>query len=190
MKGRLLLAAAATLLAPTGAEASTTFTGVMSGLGVAGPSATCAPLPFGGSIDPATTTGTSNIGNFTYGHTICLAGAAGGPIVGTFTLSFAEGNLLGSLSGSSAPTGTPGLSAINLDYLVTGGTGLFAGATGAFTGIGTTNSAVRPSIVNYAFEGQLSIAPEPGTWAMMLLGFGAIGFGLRRQRRSVLQAAG
>ena len=26
--------------------------------------------------------------------------------------------------------------------------------------------------------------PEPSTWAMMLIGFGAIGFGMRRQRRS------
>ena len=27
--------------------------------------------------------------------------------------------------------------------------------------------------------------PEPGTWAMMLLGFGAVGFGMRRRRRSL-----
>ena len=26
--------------------------------------------------------------------------------------------------------------------------------------------------------------PEPATWAMMLLGFGAVGFGMRRQRKS------
>ena len=31
--------------------------------------------------------------------------------------------------------------------------------------------------------------PEPGTWAMMLLGFGAIGVGMRRRKRAVLQAA-
>lgn len=31
--------------------------------------------------------------------------------------------------------------------------------------------------------------PEPATWAMMLLGFGAIGVGMRRRKRSVLQAA-
>jgi hypothetical protein len=28
--------------------------------------------------------------------------------------------------------------------------------------------------------------PEPATWAMMLLGFGAVGFGLRRNRRKAL----
>ena len=41
---------------------------------------------------------------------------------------------------------------------------------------------------NAAFSGNLSFAsmaavPEPGTWAMMLLGFGAIGFSMRRRRR-------
>ena len=31
----------------------------------------------------------------------------------------------------------------------------------------------------------LSAVPEPATWAMMLVGFGAIGFGLRRRRSDV-----
>jgi hypothetical protein len=34
-----------------------------------------------------------------------------------------------------------------------------------------------------------SAVPEPSTWAMMLLGFGAVGIAVRRQRRSKLQAA-
>ena len=32
-------------------------------------------------------------------------------------------------------------------------------------------------------EGDENIVPEPGTWAMMLLGFGAIGFSMRSRRR-------
>jgi hypothetical protein len=31
--------------------------------------------------------------------------------------------------------------------------------------------------------------PEPATWAMMLLGFGAIGASLRRRRRRIAAAA-
>jgi hypothetical protein len=34
--------------------------------------------------------------------------------------------------------------------------------------------------------------PEPGTWALMLVGFGAVGFSMRRRRRqanSILQMA-
>jgi hypothetical protein len=35
-----------------------------------------------------------------------------------------------------------------------------------------------------------SAVPEPGTWAMMLLGFGAVGFSMRRRRRvHLMQAA-
>lgn len=34
-----------------------------------------------------------------------------------------------------------------------------------------------------------SAVPEPGTWAMMLLGFGTVGFAMRKRARGVLQAA-
>ena len=41
-----------------------------------------------------------------------------------------------------------------------------------------------------SFTGNVRITtgavPEPGTWAMMLLGFGAVGFAMRRKRRPVL----
>jgi hypothetical protein len=36
---------------------------------------------------------------------------------------------------------------------------------------------------------QAAAVPEPATWGLMLLGFGAIGFQLRRRRRSVLAQA-
>ena len=31
---------------------------------------------------------------------------------------------------------------------------------------------------------QMAAVPEPGTWLMMLVGFGAMGYSMRRQRRS------
>ena len=34
-----------------------------------------------------------------------------------------------------------------------------------------------------------TVVPEPGTWALMLLGFGAVGFAFRRNRLSELSAA-
>lgn len=51
---------------------------------------------------------------------------------------------------------------------------------------------------NAAFTGTISLAPtvaavpEPGTWALMLLGFGAVGYSMRRRRRQgahIFQAA-
>ena len=36
---------------------------------------------------------------------------------------------------------------------------------------------------------QAGAVPEPATWAMMLLGFGAIGWQMRRQRKPMLQTA-
>ncbi|MCA1654376.1 MAG: FxDxF family PEP-CTERM protein [Sphingomonadales bacterium] len=44
---------------------------------------------------------------------------------------------------------------------------------------------------NASFSGVLSFAPggvpEPGTWAMMLVGFGAVGFGMRRRSATMLR---
>lgn len=40
------------------------------------------------------------------------------------------------------------------------------------------------------FFGDPSPVPEPATWAMMILGFGAIGWSLRRNRRQTVPAAG
>jgi len=40
-----------------------------------------------------------------------------------------------------------------------------------------------------AYSGTVNVAPpvpEPATWAMMLAGFGAMGFAMRRTRRKVL----
>lgn len=34
-----------------------------------------------------------------------------------------------------------------------------------------------------AFQSVAAAVPEPGTWAMMLLGFGAVGFSMRRRRQ-------
>lgn len=58
---------------------------------------------------------------------------------------------------------------------------------GAFTSLRLTSSSNAFEIDNLAIN---SGVPEPATWAMMLVGFVGIGFGLRRQRsRLQLQAA-
>lgn len=52
-------------------------------------------------------------------------------------------------------------------------------------GPGTGNAAVTDFAPDNAM---LAAVPEPGTWATMLLGFGAIGFSIRRSRRSALRS--
>lgn len=60
---------------------------------------------------------------------------------------------------------------------------------------GSRSAAESPQLINGnngstgTLGGTITIAqaiPEPGTWAMMLVGFGAVGFALRRKRKPAL----
>lgn len=53
----------------------------------------------------------------------------------------------------------------------------------SFTGIRLSSSQNSLELDNIAG----SAVPEPATWAMMLFGFGAVGFGMRRRRNKVQQ---
>lgn len=56
------------------------------------------------------------------------------------------------------------------------------------TGAEQNLGALRLTSTNYAFEADtfsFAVVPEPGTWALMILGFGGAGAMLRRSRRLV-----
>jgi hypothetical protein len=165
------------------------FSGTITGLGIGSLDASCAPAPARGVLDPSTSTGTSTLGSFTYGHNWCFYGASG-PINGTFSLDFGDDELFGAVTGLATPTGTPLLTDLDLTYTIIGGTGMYAGVSGSFGGVGL--SQLEPGVGSHFsldFNGSVNAVPEPGTWGMMLVGFGAIGVWLRRRRPPLLPQA-
>jgi hypothetical protein len=156
------------------------FAGSVNATAMVAPNAGCAPLPFQGV---ATGTGSSNLGSFAYSHTVCTQGATG-PVTGSFLANFGVDQFQGTLNGSSVATATTGIFDQTFNFSITAGTGRFLGATGTFNSVGTVDARNRPSQINFNFQGLVnaSAVPEPATWAMMLIGFGAVGYSMRRSR--------
>lgn len=147
--------------------------------------ASCAPLPFRGMIIPSSGIGTSNLGSFSYTHNVCTQGATG-PVRGAFTIEFADAAFSGLLDGVAVlREGVPGLFDQMFTYTITGGTGRFSGASGAFTNVGTVD--VRggpPSRLTLNFDGMINApaaVPEPAGWVLMLGGLALAGATVRRR---------
>ncbi len=185
----IALAAASAFAAPASADL-VTFTGSAFARPTVAPDVSCAPLPFRGIVSPSA--GSSNLGAFLYSHNVCTQGATG-PVTGSFLIDFGVSSFSGSLNGASvARVGTPGLFDQTFTYLVTAGTGAFAGATGTFTNIGTVDTnGGPPSRLTLNFNGAINApaVPEPGTWALMICGFGLVGGALRRRTAAVRTAS-
>ena len=122
--------------------------------------------------------------DFSHPPTISISG-------GQFTETFTNGKLFGTSSGSGTANGQ-GAATATVDFLFTGGTGLFAGYTGEATATEsiTRTSATTDSITG-SYTGTLTPSvPEPSTWAMMVLGFTGVGFLAYRRRRYYNGASG
>lgn len=68
---------------------------------------------------------------------------------------------------------------INFFTLGSSGTLTFTGLTSLYGLVNDTNSGNNTG----AFEINVSAVPEPATWAMMLMGFGMVGAGVRSRRK-------
>ncbi len=142
------------------------------------------------SISPTlgTSSGSSNFGAFaaTMSHCIDL------PLPATYTnglfsFDFGAGDLLtGTYSGALTASATAGEFNNLENYIVTGGTGRFSSFAGLLTGSGTVTFAPGAAPVSrQTITGTVAAVPEPGSWSMMLLGFGAVGYTIRRRAKLV-----
>ena len=179
----LALAAASSVSAATFAFAGTTTNDTPPPM----PSPLCSPgmVRVAFSSANATVTGASNFGGFSPSLGHCLSLPPSSYSGGVFDLTFDAGDVLsGNYSGFFTPTATPGVLNSTVDYVVTGGTGRFLGATGGFQGVGTLDRTVPRPFTSVALKGSLSLpaVPEPATWGLMILGFGLAGASLRRRR--------
>lgn len=148
-----------------------------------------------GNAAPFFATGTSNLGAFTASQSHCLdAGpplAIGAPDTpyynGLFSYNFASGDTLsGSYTGVLSNAGIAGVVNNTQNFVVSGGTGIFANATGSFLGLGQIHFAGGPPSATLTISRGVintSAVPEPSTWLMLMLGFGVIAAGVRGRRQ-------
>lgn len=209
MKKRLLTAIAVSAMAcfATPTTAQTLFTGsttgcftTVGGTCTQGSTATTGGLTFtGGTFNQSTdASGFLGIGGLTDN-------------LGTFSLlgtpQSYSGSMFNLLVSFTSPSGTTPSSSL-FTALLTGSvisttsgsvflnfdntTRLFGSAAGPFT-FAVNDVSVSAGSSGQILSGQVQMAavPEPGTWALMLLGFGGVGYSMRRRRRSdgILQIA-
>ena len=79
---------------------------------------------------------------------------------GVFTLSTADGNISGSYQGQASISSSDRVTT-SLDMIVTGGTNLFAGATGTITGDGTGAAFVGEGSFSISLRGSVSTTGDP-----------------------------
>ncbi len=136
--------------------------------------------------------GTSTAGDFTSSQSHCLnsgppAAPGASPVPysdGVFTYSFGVGTLSGTYTGLLTNGGAPGVVDNTQDFVVTGGTGRFAGASGSFSGTGGIRFVPgSPPAATLDFSGRVFApgVPEPATWSLLVGGFLAVGIAARRR---------
>lgn len=126
--------------------------------------------------------GTSNLGAFTTAESTCVNPVTGILSNGLFTFDFANGStLFGTTSGLVILPPINGIAPNSLTFIITGGTGLFAGATGSLLVNGQV-TFLPGGFTNNTFNinGTITTVPEPTT--LLLLGPGLAGVVMKARR--------
>ena len=106
---------------------------------------------------------------------------------GMLLMTFTQGNLFGTGSGGGTASGN-GTATFTIDFVITGGTGLFAGALGEATLMGTITqtSPTTETISNGTYTGSF-VVPEPSTLILLspAVALGAVVLVRQRRRKAV-----
>lgn len=190
---RTSLAVAALALAPIGAARAQTipFTGTRTAENIApaAPNAARCGGPPNVLIDGIAGVGTSNLGAFATVESNCLNPATGSLFGGLFTFRFGDGStFFGTGTGTVVLPPIGGVAPNAFVYVVTGGTGRFAGATGRLESDGQVRFGPDGTTSNtFAYRGTITTVPEPST--VLLVGAGLVGLaGVARRRRGISAA--
>jgi opacity protein-like surface antigen len=108
-----------------------------------------------------------------FGFSICNGSGCQTLFTGVSGLRGLNGDLTGfnSWAGSSGYAGTAGYFD-NYKFTFTG--------VGSYFGNKKTSGPIEPEASNFAEEPS-GVVPEPGTWGMMIIGFGVVGLAMRRR---------
>jgi hypothetical protein len=136
------------------------------------------------SLNPGS--GISNLGSFTQTLSHCINVATGNISNGLFTFDFGGGNtFFGTMAGTITLPPVGGVAPFAETFTLTGGTGLFGGASGTLIASGTVTFNPSGTTNTHAdFNGTINTVPEPTTLLLLGTGLAGVGAAVRKRRKS------